>query len=898
MHPDRVCDLSLLPESIRQFTLTNCDCDIDCIFRNVCSCCIDAALQSSATCLSNTLHVESSSNSEEVEIIVIDGCSRNEGYMYFHQYRKLCEDDTGDFSSYFVHYGSATYKNVFCFFCNSNVFRLGQKILHNNFTPLDLNIVCPSFFHFLYTGSINAVINSAKDNGCSVFYDTDKTTKCRKEEEDYSYGGFWASSYYSYYHDYSQSEEKIEIVNICNSSGKVVNDIDLNVRWACENISDQAFPSVSGFKNEFCLLCNVIESVQTLKDKCDPGSFNFHPAYSEGCDLLPDVHAVSEVYPYKNSFCFACNNEFCFENKCFPNSSFVIDPADCSGQTGNALRIRKPFVLPKLLPSVVFYTSPHYVTESERYGCFPGRVLVADICELIIMDGIGLYAVDISTKIMINSTIANATIVLQKIEEALKKDIVKLLPGNPGLMTYFSVVPYNNLNLVTESPVQNEQFLMDIYFEIPYANYERDLIEKMLLKLPHEIDQQNSIENDNVEYYIKGLGFSLPKHTLDYGMSDTISYNKFKNRMQSLFSGPPLSVLFVGNLLFCVHRKFNASLFIFDNENMRITSNESLLSFEMGDFAMDFAGFIGVCDYGSRFNSIASDKLVTAFVDIHYLSTVFHGVSAVSMASIFLSYCIFKNLRTPSGINAMFVSLSLCLLHIVGTLEKLLEHINVACTVIGLILHYLWLSVCCSLTVAAFHQCLLFKNYKPKDDLSSSSKEHSPVLFHIIFSFLLPLVVVATNGILLYVFLTDFQYGSDRCFLTHEISNIITYLSPLAISTLLTIFLHFATFKLIISSKEKLNLKRKRTEFFLLFKVAIIVSVIAFLQISQWFISTSTYSFVVDLIISTQGCTIFLAICCSSQIFKLWKTKGENLSESDSTLSLETEKATTTAYAE
>ncbi|XP_062598338.1 uncharacterized protein LOC134259754 [Saccostrea cucullata] len=897
MHPDRVCDLSLLPESIRQFTLQNCDCDFDCVFRNVCSCCVDIALQSSATCLSNTIHADPSSKTEEVEIIVIDGCSENEGYMYYHQYRKLCEEDTGDFSSYFVQAGSATYKNVFCFFCNKKIFRLGQELLHNKFTPLDLNIVCPFFFHFLYAGSIKSVISSAKTRGCSVYFDTDKTTKCRKEEDDYFYGGGFGMSLYSYY-DYSQSGETKEIVNVCNSSGNVVNDIDLNVRWACENISDQAFPSVSGFKNEFCLLCNVNDSVQTSNAKCDSGSVNFHPAYSEGCLSLPDVHAVPEVYPYKNSFCFACNNELCADKKCLPNSTFVIDPSDCSGQTGNALKIRGSFILSKLLPSVVFYASPQYVTESEGYGCFPGRVLVADVCELIIIEGIGSYAVDISTKITVNTSIANATIVFQKIERALKLEIRNLLPGNPGLIGYFSVLPDKNLELEAGSPIPSEQFNMDIYFEVPYFLYDRELVEKMLLKLPYEINQQSTIENENVEYHIKGLGFSFPKRSLDNSMSDTVSYNRFKNRMQSLFAGPPLTVLFVGNLLFCVHRKYNVSVFNFDYENLRITSNETLLGFEMGDFVLDFAGFVGVCDYGSRYHNTASDKLVATFVDIHYLSTVFHGVSTISTASIFLTYCIFSNLRTPSGINAMFVSLSMSLFHLMNSMVKLLEHVQEACTVLGLILHYLWLSVCCSLSVAAFHQFLLFKNYEPKNDLSSDSTERSPVLFHVILNFLLPLLVVGVNSVLLYIFSTDIQYDSEKCFLTHEISNIVTFLSPLAISTLLTLFLYFATFKIIISSREKINLKRKRTEFFLLFRIAIIASVIIFLQISEWFINTSTYSFVVDLIVSTQGCTIFLAVCCSSQIFKLWKTKGENLSDSDSTGSLETEKATTAVDAE
>lgn len=359
MYPDRICNKNLLPpQLVPSLVPTSCECNIDCVFRNVCSCCVDTALMSAATCLSDAVHYESSLRKEETEVIVIDGCSMKKTYLFFFQYKKLCEKDTGMFSSLFVTNGTATFKNVFCFFCNSRLYRINTgmntELLHSPFTPIDINIICPRFLHFLYAGSIKDVIKLAKSEGCAVFFDTDKTKKCRKKDDVGFGGGF---GFYSFY-DYPEFGEESKTIDVCNSTGNVVYDIDVNIRWACENISDQAFPPIPGFKNEFCLLCNANDTAQTVNTSCEPSSSNYLKIYQDGCESLPDVSGVSEITPFKNAFCYACNNPNCLQGDCFPNSSFKVDVSDCKSSTGSYFRILRQFVLQKYSPSVSFYASP------------------------------------------------------------------------------------------------------------------------------------------------------------------------------------------------------------------------------------------------------------------------------------------------------------------------------------------------------------------------------------------------------------------------------------------------------------------------------------------------------------------------------------------------------------
>ena len=370
LYPDRVCDKTLLPTSVRDVTPRNCECSIDCVFKNVCSCCVDTALKSSVSCNSDSVQSAPIYDGSETKIIAIESCSQNEEYSFFHKYRKLCEMNTGDFSSHFVTNGSATFKNVFCFFCNTKLYRLNTKLLYDPFSPFDLNIICPTFFHFLFAGSIKDVIRLAKAEGCAIFFDTDKAKRCKQKEEDNLYGGGFAGDLYIYDsidgNDGNDVNEENKIIEICNNSGNVANEIDVHVQWACENVSDQAFPPLSGFKNEFCLLCNANNSIQTVNNTCPVSRGNsLLDAYSDGCQDLPELMGLTEIHPYKNSFCYACNNVNCTQStlSCFPKSPFVVDTKECSRVSGSSMQIRPHFVFPKYSPSIDFYASPKDETK-------------------------------------------------------------------------------------------------------------------------------------------------------------------------------------------------------------------------------------------------------------------------------------------------------------------------------------------------------------------------------------------------------------------------------------------------------------------------------------------------------------------------------------------------------
>lgn len=470
---------------------------------------------------------------------------------------------------------------------------------------------------------------------------------------------------------------------------------------------------------------------------------------------------------------------------------------------------------------------------------------------------------------------------MEKIEQSLGTILLQHLPeGTRNLLRFFFLLNKNSSsNLPDESAMSNVHLLVDLYFEVQYMDFDRRSVEAKLLNFPRLIEQTSSLDDGSIEYKIKGLGFSYPADSIKNSLPDAISTLKLKDIMKSYFKSPP-NVILVGNLLFCMHEKFNSTLFFFDDEKLEVISNQTMRRFKIGEFVLDFGGLIGVCMYSDGgFRSI--DYLLDSIVvEVKHLPTVFNGISAVCMTSVFISYCYFKILRTPTGVNAIFVSLFLSWFHIVSSLVKLLQHIKLACFVIGLALHYFWLSVSCSVCVAACHQFSLFRNTKMEDKESQDTTKWI-TLIHLIFSLFTPLLIVGLNAIVLHMFLSDpFYYSPDKCFLNHNLSYVVSFLSPLILSVIVMLFFNGMALRMVITLKGKI-IKKKKAEFFILFKFAMFICMFAILQITEWFVDTSDYTFVIDLIVSTQGCFLFLAFCCSSHICGWRKNNEDSLSVSD-----------------
>lgn len=127
-----------------------------------------------------------------------------------------------------------TYKNIFCFLCNTNFTTENDILKHNYFKALDFTVVCNNQLRFVYALNLGQFLELAKTQGCRIVYDTSNSILCDSE-------------------DTTTVESQCPNLSASNP-----------FKWLCENTSSNSFVSTDKYKNEFCQICNLNDAKEQL----------------------------------------------------------------------------------------------------------------------------------------------------------------------------------------------------------------------------------------------------------------------------------------------------------------------------------------------------------------------------------------------------------------------------------------------------------------------------------------------------------------------------------------------------------------------------------------------------------------------------------------------------------
>lgn len=286
VYPHRICNDSFLPSVVQNLIRMECDCSPLCLFTDSCACCIDTALIHSVECISSTRAVFTEDYKErDIKIQVVGACYKEMGVSKQEEenIKNLCEN--GDLNEFDIPVMSRniTYKNVFCFLCNTNFKIENNSLITESYDILNIRIHCKQQLAFNFFARFSQVLMEALAKKCDIVYDINRLVVCG-------------------------SDRKLDqFISTCNVSIKK-RDIDKAEVLACEKTSHQVFPSFEIFKNEFCYLCN--SPVTSLVEANDCNVSNVHlEAYKNACMSLPDVSYHPVVHPYRNIFCSLCTKE-------------------------------------------------------------------------------------------------------------------------------------------------------------------------------------------------------------------------------------------------------------------------------------------------------------------------------------------------------------------------------------------------------------------------------------------------------------------------------------------------------------------------------------------------------------------------------------------------------------
>lgn len=477
---------------------------------------------------------------------------------------------------------------------------------------------------------------------------------------------------------------------------------------------------------------------------------------------------------------------------------------------------------------------------------------------------------------------------LAVVKESLHQTLKEMLeiPMSKELTSFF-FLPKRVYQTAVKNGLFHKFLYVHIYFDLMYfIQFHRDDTERFLLKLPTNLSIKKVIERRNyTKFDLKGIRFtSLRQPLISNDSTEMASFLLYKKRD---FPMPPSTAVHVSPLMFCRQKILRSGAKVDLNNFGIIDNNNNNKTFYLGEFVSDFDGLFRVC--------VEEKQFASAILDYGYIlemfATILNVISIVSMITLLILYMIVPGLRTLPGLNTMSTSFSLLSMQLTYTVANAVEKSTLFCTVMGILLHYFWLSLCCCLFTCSLHMCWSFSDRRGNSHMHTNIRS----IFgrYVIYCYITPIFIITTNIILTYYIQNKIGYGTTLCFVEDFVQNIATFIAPLLITCVVNIVMFTITATNINSVKHIEKSKKDKSELVIFLKLFSLTGIVWIFQIVDGVLNISAFSFVATLLTSSQGTIIFLSFASSSRILNYFRSKRESKGKEEITDSKQTTRKST-----
>ncbi|KAJ7371538.1 hypothetical protein OS493_024878 [Desmophyllum pertusum] len=250
------------------------------------------------------------------------------------------------------------------------------------------------------------------------------------------------------------------------------------------------------------------------------------------------------------------------------------------------------------------------------------------------------------------------------------------------------------------------------------------------------------------------------------------------------------------------------------------------------------------------------------------------SLSIVSFVLVLVTYSLFKELRTLPGINLMNLSLAHLLVHLIFLATGYVQA-KLPCTVVAILLHYLFLVSFMWMSIIAFETWQVFSKIRIQHRNPNRRKKCFNLLRRITIGWIPAFVFIAVCVALDQSNTVHFHYGGVKgCWINSSLANLFFFVLPVALSISFNVVCFALTVKAIRKTNNQTRtathqtLNRKTAAVFL--KIFILMGVtwiFGFLKIlvSRYF----EYPFII--FTSLQGLYIALAFVFTSRVKQMYR---------------------------
>ncbi|CAC5408013.1 unnamed protein product [Mytilus coruscus] len=838
----------------------------------------------------------------------------------------LNEDDAVLHACQSVDQPIGMFKNVFCYICNppighkevitscpSNNHNISLFQLCNNSLPSAS--MYPYNNKFCYQCNVNQTLNNAID----VMY-------------KHSVRG------HVYYVLPRYCNERSQLAMYDNTTAIVVNTLQMNFTDAQKTNDDipftrqwqymiicpkqeifSLFYSANDITQESLLRgCNNFEPVSKYEVKCVIKTQLIRecskPMYTTDMFIILKTACLSfehnNLVAYKgyyNIFCYMCNLEFLYMEPILCRDQyflllFNIKDEICSNVTqhnwdiqlvycllcsfndpitGGSAGYRSMLLLSSYDQFIDIRSSSSHSCSSQQIfdsslsicrdlRCIPGKVFANNTCIPLLQmteDLCYIFAVHFDAIISKNAKEAVGIDLIRELTDEAFDNLNTRLKNTSiyGNMKYIIAnISCNNINIKTS-------FSGYLYFDLCTSGVvSRHNIDSNLLHLMNStvtLNQSDLIMR--VNYESDAEAFDVPSLVDNIAVADLCTY-------QSVISirvpGKLATYYRVNKLLLCTQVELSTREYE-KQRNGEIKLHVSGQLLRRNEYLTVKNNHIRVCSdrYLQLISELPKENIELPMFIIRAICNV---ISLICLILTFITYVLFKSLRTVPGQNNM--TLVLCMI-----LNDFLFHVRLysleniyLCQAIGVLQHYFILTVFTSYNMCTFH---VYRVFTTSFSTTANSNFHV-LLKYKAYIFGFPAVIV-TSSILVSFIDNGYQsigYGGDLCFIVFKLAAIVTFLCPVGIILLSNVIMFAAAIYNICSSphisSENVS-HEKKDNIVIYFKLFAITGCTWLLQFIDALFPESMFTVLISMCNLLTGTFIFMSYICNKRVLELYKSK-------------------------
>ncbi|KAK0051405.1 adhesion G protein-coupled receptor E3 [Biomphalaria pfeifferi] len=382
----------------------------------------------------------------------------------------------------------------------------------------------------------------------------------------------------------------------------------------------------------------------------------------------------------------------------------------------------------------------------------------------------------------------------------------------------------------------------------------------------------NTLENNLISQYVgvkKFRGVNISVSVELSLLAGTLNEHEFIEEMGSHF----VKLTAIGA---CAHVKFNASEVnvIEDGKLIILDLNITLQRYQ---YHLHHDNTFLVCAKTLDASFISGVPLKqeesSLLEDLEKILTrVSLSISMICLVITLVTYCAIPALRSMPGKNNMVLVISLIVAQTMLIVAYFTERGTLACTLVGVALHYSWLSTIFWMTVCSFHMFHVFVIHQATPSANRSHRSYLTRYFlvvHAASSFVVLSVVasslVQSSG-------SSSGYGNWECYLDTTLLVALGFVLPLSVVVVTNIGLFTATVITIARLENvKKHTKREQNNVHVYLRLSALTGITWILALLAAIPGLGVLRCASVLVNGSQGVFLFLSYICNRRAWTLWR---------------------------